>query len=281
MSLSGMRLGSHLCLAYGTDASFDDVVTRFTLDGFARAERVVCFLPAGSLDRIVGHLERTVAGFEAALANEALQISTAEDAYLPDGRFDPDARIDGCARMAEDAIDDGFTGLRVLGEVSTITEGGAAWPRWPGYELRVDLLTSRLPLIGVCAFDTRRCDPTVLEIVQALHGSTAGTWEREPICRVGATPTGGVQLAGEVDVACASIVESSTRGASGDVREAVIDLSELRFVDVAGMRAITAGVRALSDAHPRVQLHRAPPMFTRLWNLLECERLVDAEVTFA
>ena len=60
--------------------------------------------------------------------------------------------------------------------------------------------------------------------------------------------TAGLVLSGELDVSSAPALEDQVRGiADADVRELVIDLSELDFIDSSGLRAILR-IQALVDS---------------------------------
>lgn len=220
-------------------------------------------------------------GAREAIASGQLELGTFEDAYLPDGRFDADARIAGFEQAALSALADGYEGVRVAGDTTGILSDPEALAAWPAYELRSDLLIARLPIIGVCSFDLRHCDPEPLATILSLHPEAAGAWPRGRGFALHASRSGGLSLAGEIDANSATTIEVAASGAATDVHVPRLDVGALRFIDVAGMRALVAAIRAVGRDGDPVELRGARRTVTKLWELLDCERDLDVEVRFA
>lgn len=274
-------IGDHLCWSYDDDRSFDQHLARYVASGLGQGERVACFLPASSKDRTVAFLDATLPDLQDLVDREALILGTFDQGYLRDGDFDPDARLMEYEAEVDRAVADGYSGLRVLGEATGILSNTDMFIRWPGYELRADLLAVRKPFIAACAFDRRLCHPSALDIVRGLHACLLGSPAADHSFNLHACSAGGLVLGGEVDFATATTLQRATTDAAASLMLPQIDVGELEFMDVAGMRALTAGIRAMALSHPKVQIVRPTPMFERLWELLDSGRDLEAEVSFA
>jgi anti-sigma B factor antagonist len=76
-----------------------------------------------------------------------------------------------------------------------------------------------------------------------------------------------VHVAGELDIATAPRLEQTLRDAQGPARLVVLDLRELTFIDIRGIRAIIdAGIRA-RQAGRRLVLVRVPQIVDRMLTL--------------
>jgi anti-anti-sigma factor len=274
-------IGDHFCWSYDDESAFDEAVTSFTIKGLDQSQRVAIFLPAESAARTRSFISQNVVGFDQALSLGALIIGDFADAYLPGNRFDADARVSGFRNMIADSAREGYRALRVFGETTGIFEHPEGKLGWPAYELRADLLLSTTPAIGVCAFDASRTSAADLAVIHGLHPSRDGHFPRESFFQLHASRGGGLRLAGELDAATAETIQRATTCAAKDLMYPHVDVGSLSFVDVAGMRALTAGFRAIGRRHSKVQVCGASPTFARLWNLLGCENEVGTEVAFA
>src|SRR5688572_16202481 len=99
-----LQSGDHVCWAYGSDAEHREVLTSYLLDGLHRHERVAYYAPNGGQDRAAEYLTDAGQDVPALLAGGQLLVEPAEDAYLPNGRFDADERLDNHRAMVETAL---------------------------------------------------------------------------------------------------------------------------------------------------------------------------------
>lgn len=279
--IGGVAPGDHLCFAFDERSQFVGVTSRYILDGLAASQRVACFFDDDLAGGTIRALETRIPDLAGGVRRGALVLGSFNEAYLPEGKFDPDARVMAYEAMARAALSDGFAGLRVMGEATRVLNDRAVRERWPGYELRADLLASELQVVALCAYDRTRSDAEGLRMLRSVHGGSIGGWDPSPHFFLHAAPGASLVVAGEVDFTSADTVAGAMTQAASRVSTPSIDLSGLRFVDVAGMRSLIAGIRALSRHHPRVVITGASPTFRRVWSLLGCDVRVETELEFA
>jgi anti-anti-sigma regulatory factor len=92
-----------------------------------------------------------------------------------------------------------------------------------------------------------------------------------PLFGVHGTPGSGIGLVGEIDCWCADQLSVLLAAASGDLHEPVLDISGLRFADVAAIRAIAGAAHELARTYGRVRLHGALPTFRKVWRLMRLD----------
>jgi ABC-type transporter Mla MlaB component len=88
-----------------------------------------------------------------------------------------------------------------------------------------------------------------------------------------------VVLSGTVDTFAADRLARVLAASPVPGRTAVLDLSRLETVDVAGCRALAAWARALAGRGVRLRIQSAPRSVVRIWRLLGMDG--PAPVTFA
>ncbi|MBC7226919.1 MAG: GAF domain-containing protein [Thermoflexales bacterium] len=153
---------SHICGFYETEEEHRALVTPFLLQGLERGERVVYITDAHSPGTILEYLRDGGVDTGAALECGQLVFRTAQETYLPDGRFDPDRMLALLRAETERALADGFTGLRMTGEMTWALRGMPGHEFLSQYEARVNELLPDLPFIYLCQYDRRQFGPDFL-----------------------------------------------------------------------------------------------------------------------
>jgi hypothetical protein len=279
--LADARIGDHVCWTYDDRSEFVAGLAVFVREGLASGDRVACYLAGEQLDDIVRELEASVPRAAKERASGALVISSFEDAYQGDGAFDPAERLRGYVAAVREALAGGFTALRAIGQASVILRDPSARDLWPGYELGADLLAATLPFIGVCAYERGACDAEALRLLNAVHGRSYGRFDADASFHLHATPHGELAIAGEIDSFTAADVSRLAWAGPLVLSEAVIDVAGLRFIDSAGMRAVVEHAQALATSNDRIEFRGAGHAFRRLWNLLDCDSRIDADLVLA
>jgi anti-anti-sigma factor len=246
--------GAHLCWVVEDDAEYVPTATRMLEEGRARGEKVLAFGPAGSEDL-------------AALAAHADAVLDPREAFLAGGRLDGAAMFDAFAREVATARDEGYTGLRVVADMSWLPAGDQSLQDVVTFELLLDRALVGLDASVACAYRTSTFDAGTIDALLCVHPAHRGH-EPSPFSLVAAPNGEDWRLSGEVDVGCApsfAAALAAARSASGD-----IDATGLEFIDVAGLRAVATAVDGSSVP---LRLHGAHDTVGRTWRLAGFHRL--------
>jgi anti-anti-sigma regulatory factor len=244
-----VRPGEHACCHFPDKDDRERLAAAFVRDGLQRGHRVICFLD-GDRTSFDSRLEQLDPSLGPARSRGQLEVLSSRDAYITDGRFEPDRMVSMIRHETDRAQQDGYRGLSMTGEVP---EGICSLPggdQLGAYEaqLSTDVDTSFCSLL--CQYDHSRFEATLLQAVRDAHAVDAPP-ELAAIGRSGEVAaavdrgSGALRLAGELDFACADTVADVLRKHfDGSLR---LDLADLTYVDVAGMRALRG-----SDGQPLV-----------------------------
>jgi signal transduction histidine kinase/CheY-like chemotaxis protein len=162
-----LQAGDHLCLIYRSAAEQTAALTSFYKAGLAAGER--CFF--------VGHgvsarrLERALEDAGVAVGAErdrgALVLLTRREDWLPGGRFDPGAVMDVLRQAEQQALDDGYAGLRASWNMAWVLEGTPCADRLLEYEAQLGRF---LPGSRTCALCRYGREILAADCIQdALH----------------------------------------------------------------------------------------------------------------
>ncbi|MGW2230783.1 MEDS domain-containing protein [Streptomyces formicae] len=239
-----MRPGDHLLLGYATDEERETVLAAFLLDGLANGHRGLLLTASGAPPgELLGFLRREGCDVSEELAACRLKVNARLGA--PGGLWDLDELV---RREAEQAVADGYLGLRVALEVPRGQDEGAAPKGLCDTERLLDPVFQSLPVLGLCQYDQRAYDRHELASLGALHHGRAiadHIWQDE-LLRITRTFTPpGLALRGEVDDSNVTAVARALRGEAeraADRRDAPhrtrLDLRDLTFIDVCALRLL-------------------------------------------
>lgn len=169
--------------------------------------------------------------------------------------------------LMDDALADGYRGLRVMAEVTRLLAdpaGAADHARW---EAVADGYMEDRPLSALCGYDRGVVAAEALADVACVHPLVHGPEHLSPFRLYAAD--GGLALEGEVDFFSAPALARAMRARVAEPGETVLDLGGLRFIDVAGIQALEGERRALAAQGRQVVLRSASPAVRRLSRLVD------------
>ncbi|MEU0674007.1 MEDS domain-containing protein [Streptomyces sp. NPDC006172] len=277
--------GDHLCLAFADESEQRRVVTAFLAEGLQRGERVMYFADLTRPEDVLDWLTASGTDPRPALDAGRLVVTTADDSYLAAGAFDPDDMVAALRKEVADSLTAGCTGFRVSGEMSWALRDVPGADRLHEYETKVHQVFAEHRASAVCQYDARRFPADRLDAFQSCHGAAV---EPEPLHSdsslrlIPAFQQGrrALRVVGSVDHrntdALAAALENTLTW-PGDVR---VDMSELEFIDLAGVRAL-AGAAARLEEGRRLNVVELAPLLCQVINMVGFEEATPALVVAA
>jgi hypothetical protein len=259
-STTGLGRHDHLCWAYTDRATFAGAARAFLADGVAIGQRVT-YIGSRSTDAL-RHDLAGFAGMEELLASGAATVLRLDESYRVETES---AQDEAYATATRDALDRGFTGLRVVADATDLVLDAAGRDAFIRYEHVIDRrMSAGLPFAAMCGYDRGRLgDDAVAELacVHPLHHGTTTPFH------LFASGEGRLSIAGEVDALSASELERALLRVLSGTRPGTVDLDASRLV-FADHRALLALDAAATTAGVAVHLAHPPPVLVRLVTLL-------------
>jgi MEDS: MEthanogen/methylotroph, DcmR Sensory domain len=210
-SAAGLGLHGHACWTYEDDMELVSASAEYLADGARLGQKL---LYVGPEERL--HL--------APPDIEVLPLS----AFCELGRpTDPDRLLQVYATATDQALAEGFSGLRVAADVTELAVDPACHCRW---EAVADRFMAEQPLSALCCYDRRRLAPDVLRDLCSVHPVVN---ESVPF-RIYATGD-ALHLEGEIDFFSSDALERVLPLTSAGK---VLDLSGAGFIDQHGARIL-------------------------------------------
>ncbi|HWN40901.1 MAG TPA: MEDS domain-containing protein, partial [Thermoanaerobaculia bacterium] len=164
-----LRQGDHLCLIYDSADEKLAALVPFLRTGLARDERSL-FLGMLPGCRAIEHTlvsEGIPVGHE--IDRGALVLLSDRDSWLDRGRFDPNSFKDLLRRAEQQAMDDGFSGLRATWDVAWLLENVPGAEQWIAFEAGLNAFLSGSRTSALCRYPRNRSSAVLIEDVLRTH----------------------------------------------------------------------------------------------------------------
>jgi PAS domain S-box-containing protein len=179
-ALEGLTSHQHVCLVYDSQEEQLATVIPFLRIGLERGERCLYVMDENSASAVAAALSAEGVDVDSKLRSGALVLATKREAYLKEGRFDPDWMIGFLKESVEAALAAGFSALRVTAEMSWQLAGDPGAERLLEYEAKVNDFFHENKCLGVCQYNRRRFSAELLAGV--IHTHPVVIWEGT-VCR--------------------------------------------------------------------------------------------------
>jgi hypothetical protein len=160
----GFRQGQHICSLYETVEQQLAVAVGYIAEGLRQRER--CLYVASStagLDEFRQRLRGLDLEPEAAEGEGALVLRTSERAHLHGGRFDSERMLGMLNDCVEEALNDGFAGLRTCGDMSWLLGEPDGAHQVVEYEAVLNQFFRNVRALGMCQYDYRRLPERLID----------------------------------------------------------------------------------------------------------------------
>src|SRR5262245_35481543 len=119
---SDVRRSTHICLPFETIDEKHAATVTFMHEGLSRGARCIFSGAKDDFEALGRGLEELGICTRRASARGALEFRAVEEIYMPDGYFDPPRALDRTDAMIDEALVDGFTGLRLSAELTYVPD---------------------------------------------------------------------------------------------------------------------------------------------------------------
>ncbi|MDG6106185.1 MEDS domain-containing protein [Dactylosporangium aurantiacum] len=230
----------HRCVVFDDPEAFRRRCAAFLAAGLAAGERVLYVGADGP---------QLVSGFGAAVERGQAQAVTVEALYPAGDAIDPPQQLAIIAEATRTALADGYRGLRVAADCTSLAGGAARTDAFARWEHLADRHISGNPVSGLCGFHRDRLSAPEIAAVACMHPVLEQVQVPFRLYSAGDATFGAV-LDGEIDMAAAALFVAALgrvepRPVDGEV---LIDCRGLSFIDHRAMFALDARMRQLGAA---------------------------------
>lgn len=158
------------------------------------------------------------------------------------------------AALAREA---GQRGVRLVADMDWLRPARAEPAAIAAFEAVLDRLAAELDAMLVCAYRRRSFPAAAIGSALAVHSKTRGH-DADPPFQFISVGTRQWRLRGEIDFSVSPLVQAADTAAA-QLGDCTVDLHDLKFADLSGMRAIIGTARNATA----IELRNPPPTFRR------------------
>jgi anti-anti-sigma regulatory factor len=254
-TVDDLEPGDHACLTFSDADERLDIVAAFVRDGLERGDKVVCLTDRLEPDDLSAELSERGLPVEATTSSGQLEVTPSVSAYIASGSFDPEQVISGLRSRIDGALAEGYPGLRISADMVWALRPVSGLEQLLTFEVQFSELIATRKALAVCQYDRDGFDAVSLAGAASAHtrGVAAVTYHSDAvlrICRQHIPP--GVRIAGELDYRALDALMQALSEAVRLDGTVFLNLSQLRFIDVAAAGAVLQTAVGLGGARPMV-----------------------------
>jgi DNA-binding CsgD family transcriptional regulator len=168
-NINELEPGDHVCCLFETDDEHRALMTSFMRRGLEQNEKVIYIVDTRSANEVINYLRDNGVETESCLESGQLIIFTIGDAYMREGIFDPDNMIALLQDQTEQALNEGYSALRVTGEMTWALRDLSSPGRLIEYEAKLNTFFPGSKCLAICQYDRRRFSATSLLDIFTNH----------------------------------------------------------------------------------------------------------------
>lgn len=167
--INELNPGDHLCVLYETDEEHKALITPYLISGLENNEKVFYIVDARTSPTVLDYLRDDGVDVDPYLDSGQLAILTVSESYMKGGIFDPDGMIKMLTEETDKALQEGYSALRVTGEMSWALRGLPGSERLIEYETKLNEFFPNNKALAICQYDCRVFDPEILLDILTTH----------------------------------------------------------------------------------------------------------------
>lgn len=167
--LTQIGLHDHVCLIYESREEQLAAPAPSIRLGLERGEKCIYIADEDTVNDVLGALHTIGIHVDEVVNSGRLTIVSQQDTYLRQSHFEPDKMIRFWADALGPATAAGFSGLRVVAEMSSALGEGPDKERLIEYEAKLNNFIRDYPMVATCQYDCHRFAPQVILNVIRTH----------------------------------------------------------------------------------------------------------------
>jgi anti-anti-sigma factor len=247
----------HAAWGYSTAEERGEAVRAWLTRGLEAGYRAL-YVAEGDPGELFTEVE-AIPGAREALLRGALVVMPTSVAYDLRAPINPAAQLAMYAAAVDQALADGYAGLRVAADITALVEDRSRLDSHLAWEQFADVYIAQNPLSPLCLYDTTRTGGVAaIACVHALQGPD------DPALTVFAVE-GRRVVRGEIDMCTGDVLANVLRAMPDN--EVVLDLSAVEFIDARGAGALKNALTDLRASGRPMRVVGASPQLDMVWRL--------------
>jgi signal transduction histidine kinase len=167
--VENISAGDHVCCIYNTDEEHRKLLAPFMSKGLKSNEKTFYIVDTRTSKIVFDYLTGEGLAVEDYLSAGKMSVLTYQETYMKGDVFDPDKMISLLESETSKALAEGYSALRVTGEMTWALRGLPGSEKLMEYESKLNNFFPTHKVVAICQYDARRFSPEILLKVLATH----------------------------------------------------------------------------------------------------------------
>ena len=169
-NLNKLKTGDHVVLLYKKEKEYIKSVISFVNESLIRNEKCIYIDDKKQLKKTKKKLSDHINNLENYIQEEQLLLLSKEETYAADNNFDSDQMIELIKEETNKALDEGYNGLSITGELSEVLDFENGKKEIIDYEWKLNhRIFEDFPVVALCRYDINKYDNDIIKAVIELH----------------------------------------------------------------------------------------------------------------
>jgi signal transduction histidine kinase len=165
-AINNLQPHDHLCLIYETQDEQFEAAIPYIHEGLKQGEKCIYIADENTVESVQTEMNKTGIDVDFYQKSGALSIVTSQESYVKGGSFDPDRMIQFLENLTKQAKEEGYSALRVTGEMTWVLAGDPGSERVMEYEARLNYFIGKNDCLAICQYNRNKFSPdTILDVI--------------------------------------------------------------------------------------------------------------------
>ncbi|MGM0410792.1 MAG: PAS domain S-box protein [Bacillota bacterium] len=169
-NLNKLKTGDHVVLIYEKENEYIKSIISFVKESLKRDEKCLYIDDKKQLKKIKKELFNQINNLENYIQKGQLLLLSKEETYAADNNFDSDQMIELIKEETNKALDEGYNGLSITGELNEVLNFENGKKEIIDYEWKLNhRVFNYFPVVALCRYDINKYDNDIIKAVIELH----------------------------------------------------------------------------------------------------------------
>jgi diguanylate cyclase (GGDEF)-like protein/PAS domain S-box-containing protein len=168
-AIEKLKPHDHLCLIYENQEEQFNAVIPFIKMGLERHEKCIYIVDDNTFETVKHEMKAQGINVDDTIESKELSIIDKQDSYLKQGKFDPDWMIQFLNETTKAALAEGFSALRVTGEMTWALGSDPGNENLFDYESKLNEFFPKNKSLAICQYNRNRFSPEIILNVIRTH----------------------------------------------------------------------------------------------------------------
>lgn len=151
-----IKPGEHICSFYENKMEQFQIIIPFIIEGLVRKEKCLYIADENTVEEIKAGLHMHGIDVDQNLRTGQLNIMTARESYLKSSRFILDDMISQLNSFVDQALNEGYSGARVSGEMTWLIRNLSSLEEFQEYEKTLNEVFAKRPVKLLCQYNSKK-----------------------------------------------------------------------------------------------------------------------------